>query len=140
MKPAKLLVILLGAFLFSCAPEDAAPEKPIDEEFDTSTATLIKTGTIIGVGHTASGVASIYRSGGVNVVVLDPYESQNGPDLKVYLSKDENASQYVNLGQLKSTMGRQAYSIPATVNIDEYPFVLVWCEKFTVLFAQAELE
>jgi hypothetical protein len=138
MKFAPVLVILL-ATCFACAPEDAVPNEPIDENFDTSMATLLRGGTIVGVNHTASGTASVYKSGVVHVVVLDPYDSQDGPDLKVYLSKDANGSQYVNLGQLKSTMGKQVYNIPTGVNVDEYKFVLVWCEKFSVLFARAQL-
>lgn len=130
-----VLVVICAA----CTPEDAAPEMPIDEDFDTTTATLIKSGNFVGVNHIASGTASIYRRGNSNTVVLDPYDSQNGPDLKIYLSKDEAASQYVNLGQLKSTMGKQAYAVPSTVNVDDYPYVLVWCEKFTVLFATAKM-
>jgi hypothetical protein len=123
----------------SCGPEDATPDAPIVDGFDPSTATLVRTGMLEGAaGHTAAGTVSIYHSNGSHTIVFDPFESQNGPDLKVYLSKSIDASEYVNLGQLKSTMGKQSYDVPAGVNVASYPFVLIWCEKFTVIFARSE--
>jgi hypothetical protein len=72
-------------------------------------------------------------------VVLDPYSSQNGPDLKIYLSKDPGASDYIRLGNLKSTMGKQSYGVPSGTDVDKYNYVHVWCEKYTVVFARAEV-
>ena len=135
-----LIFIFASLVLLSCQPDDNVPVQPVDDNFDTSKATLIKQGMIMGVGHTASGTASIYDNGGVKVVVLDPYSSQNGPDLKIYLSKDDKASDYVSLGKLKSTTGKQVYGIPAGVNINQFGFAHVWCEKYTVVFAIAELK
>ena len=43
----------------------------------------------MGVGHTVSGTVKIYDDAGKKAVVLDPFSSQNGPDLKIYLSKDQ---------------------------------------------------
>jgi hypothetical protein len=71
--------------------------------------------------------------------VFDPFESQNGPDLKVYLSKTENASEYINAGKLMSTMGRQTYPVPGMPNLSQYPYVHIWCEAFSVEFARAPL-
>jgi hypothetical protein len=108
--------------------------------FDTTNANLVRQGALEGVNHTASGVATIYEHDGLYTVVLDPYSSQNGPDLKIYLSKDVDASSYLRLGNLKSTMGKQSYRIPANTVIDEYKFLHVWCEKYTVVFAVAEFK
>jgi hypothetical protein len=111
------------------------------DNFDETSATLIKQGTFTGIGgHAASGVASVYESNGLKVVVLDPYSSQSGPDLKVYLSKNVGATTYINLGQLKSTDGKQVYGIPGNPSIDEYTYVHIWCEKFSVEFARAPLQ
>jgi hypothetical protein len=94
----------------------------------------------MGVGHTVSGTVKAYNSNGKKTIVLDPFSSQNGPDLKIYLSKDENASQYINLGPMKSTTGKQSYDVTGMPDLDEYKFVLVWCEQFSVLFGKAELK
>src|SRR5436190_84462 len=107
-----LILIFTSLVLLSCKPDDNVPVQPVDDNFDTSKAILIKQGMLVGVGHTASGTASVYDNGGTKVMVLDPYSSQNGPDLKVYLSKDADANDYIKLGNLKSTMGKQVYEIP----------------------------
>ena len=93
----------------------------------------------MGVNHTASGTASLYKANASCYVVLDPYSSENGPDLKVYLSKDETASEFIRLGQLKSVSGKQSYLIPSSVDTAPYQYVHVWCEKYSVEFARAEL-
>jgi hypothetical protein len=135
------LLFLILSLSYACDTEDNTPTTPVvDDPFDESTATLVSTGNIMGVNHTVSGSASIFESNGKFIVVLDPFSSQNGPDLKVYFSKDVKASAYLRLGDLKSTMGRQSYAIPDNTDINQYPFVHIWCEKFSVEFARAELE
>ncbi len=136
----KFLILILFSILVSCCHvEHNTPVNPASTDFDIAKATLVKKGDLMGIGHTASGVASVYVLNGKHRVVLDPYSSQNGPDLKVYLSKDEGASEYIRLGNLKSTMGVQDYAVPGGTDITQYNFIHVWCEKFTVVFAQAEV-
>jgi hypothetical protein len=138
MKRISILLVVIA--LASCKEEDATPNGPIDDSFDTTKATLLKSGEMVGVGHTVSGTASIYDSAGQKIVLLDPYSSQNGPDLKVYLSKDASASSYISLGKLKSTSGKQSYEIPNSPDVTDYNYVLVWCEQFSVIFGKAELK
>ena len=136
----KILFLVITILVIACEAEDAVPENPVVDNFDPSMAQLIGQGMITGIGHTASGTAQVFEQNGKYTVVLDPFSSENGPDLKVYLSKDADATAYVRLGDLKSTMGRQSYEVPGTPDIDEYPFVHVWCEKFSVVFARAEIQ
>jgi hypothetical protein len=126
--------------LVCCKTEDVTPTEQVNDDFDTAAATLLKKGNLEGINHTASGTASIYILNDNKTVVLDPYMSQSGPDLKIYLSKDIDASEYIRLGNLKSTMGKQTYDIPKDTDLDAYSFVHVWCEKYTVVFARAELK
>lgn len=135
----KLLILFMFVSL-ACQEEDGTRETPINDTFDPTKATLLRAGTFMGAtGHTVSGTSALYLSEGNNVLYLSPFSSQNGPDLKVYLSKDQNASSYVNLGKLKSTTGMQSYAIPSNVNIEEYPYALVWCQQFSVLFGKAQM-
>lgn len=137
----KKFVILLFVILSSCEVEENTPTKPVEDDFDTTMATKLKMGSFVGVsGHSVSGMATTYDDNGTKVVVLDPFASQNGPDLRVYLSKDANASSYINLGKLKSTTGKQTYSIPGNPNLEEYPYVLIWCREFSVGFGQTIIE
>jgi len=100
-------------------------------------------GTFIGVGdgiHDAQGDAyTIPLEDGSNVLRLENFQSTNGPDLFVYLATDENASEFVNLGDLKANKGNQNYEIPDGTDLDKYNKVLIWCKAFGVLFGSAEL-
>ncbi len=139
----KITMLLFVMFSISCSEEENnTPTQPVDDPFDPveMNVTLLKEGSLIGVGHTVSGTVKVYDDDGKKVVVLDPFTSQNGPDLKVYLSTDENATKYVSLGVLKSTTGKQSYNIDGMPDLAEYKFVLVWCQQFSVLFGKGELK
>ncbi len=138
MKTIFILFFFLA--LVSCKKEEATPTTTINDNFDTSAATFIKGGALTGVGHSVSGTAAVYESAGKKTVVLDPFSSQNGPDLRVYLSKDQNASSYISLGKLKSTEGKQSYEVPGNPDVKDYMYVMVWCEQFTVVFGRAQLQ
>ncbi len=136
-----LLLIFVCVVMLSCQQDDDnTPVQPVNDNFDTSKAALVKMGMLEGVGHTVSGTVSLYDSNGAKVIILDPFSSQNGPDLKVYFSKDSGAKEYIRLGDLKSTMGKQVYEVPAGTDINLYKYVHIWCEKFTVVFAIAEIK
>jgi len=100
-------------------------------------------GTFIGVGdgiHDAQGDAyTIPLDDGGNVLRLENFQSTNGPDLFVYLATDDNASEFVNLGELKANKGNQNYDIPEGTDLEKYNKVLIWCKAFSVLFGSAEL-
>jgi len=100
-------------------------------------------GTFIGVGdgiHDAQGDAyTIPLEDGSNVLRLENFQSTNGPDLFVYLATDDNASEFINLGDLKANKGNQNYEIPDDVDLEKYNKVLIWCKSFGVLFGSAEL-
>ena len=135
-----LLYLFAFLLLISCQEKDATPNVPVDDTFDPATATLIKQGMLISVVHTVSGTATIYDSNGKKILLLDPFSTDNGPDLKVYLSKTESASSYIKLDKLKSTVGKQSYTIPDGTNLSEYNYVHIWCEQFSVDFGHAELK
>lgn len=133
--------IFLLISLIACEEESNTPTKPIDDDFDPGTAVKLKMGNFSGVsGHSVAGTVALYELAGTITLLLDPFQAQNGPDLKVYLSKDANAGTYISLGSLKSTTGKQSYEIPTGYNINEYPYVLVWCQQFSVGFGRAQVE
>jgi Electron transfer DM13 len=138
MKKSILFFVILISI--SCKEDESITSTlPIVDTFDPGQSTLLKQGTLAGVGHTVSGTVKVYGEGGKQTLVLDPFSSQNGPDLKIYLSTDEKATKYVSLGSLKSITGKQSYEISGMPDLAEYKFVLVWCQQFSVLFAKAEL-
>lgn len=142
MKKVILFLITISLLTLSCKKsQDATPVNPVNDAFDISTATLLRQGTLSGSGgYSVTGSAKIYQSNGRMVLVLDPFNSSNGPDLKVYLSTNTSASSFVNLGKLKSTNGKQSYEIPANTNISQFKFALIWCQQFSVLFGNSETQ
>lgn len=90
--------------------------------------------------HKTSGKAKMIQVGEEKYLRLENFKTTNGPDLKVYLSKDKEAKEYISLGELKGNIGDQNYEIPSDVDSEDYNNVLIWCEKFSVLFGSAELE
>lgn len=89
--------------------------------------------------HPASGFVRIVDADGKMYVRYEEYKTINGPDLYVYLAKDLDATEFVDLGKIKATEGNINYEIPAGVDIAEYPYVLTWCKAFGVLFNSADL-
>ena len=118
--------------------DDGTVEEEMMESIPMSYA-----GSFVGVGdgvHDAQGDAyTIPLEDTSNVLRLENFKSTNGPDLYVYLSTDENASDFVNLGALKANNGNQNYEIPDDTDLSKYNKVLIWCKAFGVLFGSAEL-
>ncbi len=138
-----LVCLLIVVTAGSCSEDDNnTPVDPVDDDFDPPemNVTLVKEGSLMGVGHSVTGDVKIYDDSGTLVVVLDPFMSQNGPDLKVYLSKDEKATEYLYLGALKSVTGKQSYEVTGMPDLTQYKYVMIWCQQFSVLFGIAELQ
>ncbi len=123
--------------------ETVMEETVMEETVMEETIPISYAGTFIGVGdgiHDAQGDAyTIPLEDGSTVLRLENFQSTNGPDLFVYLSTDDNASEFINLGELKANKGNQNYEIPDNVDLGKYDKVLIWCKAFSVLFGSAEL-
>ena len=89
--------------------------------------------------HPASGTVRLVEADGKAYVRYENYKTINGPDIYVYLSKDLDAKEFVNLGRVRATEGNINYEIPEGVNVSDYRYVLTWCKAFGVLFNSAEI-
>ncbi len=90
--------------------------------------------------HATNGTVKLLRRENDQLLVLENFRTDNGPALYVYLSKDRGVTQSINLGVLKSTSGTFSYEVAASVDSKEYPYVLIWCREFAVLFGSAQLQ
>jgi hypothetical protein len=90
-------------------------------------------------GHDASGTVRIVKTEAGEVARFEDFKTVNGPDLFVYLASDLEATKFVDLGRLKATEGNINYLIPTEVDITQYPYVMVWCKQFGVLFNYAQI-
>jgi electron transfer DM13 len=105
-------------------------------------------GTFKSREHETSGVAkAIPLRDGRAVLRLENFRTSNGPDVVVYLSKQEASTagvdlvrDFVDLGPLKGNIGDQNYAIPDGTSLDRYRTVVIWCRRFNVAFGVAALE
>jgi hypothetical protein len=70
---------------------------------------------------------------------LTNFSTTNGPDLKVYLSKEIHPLSFIKLGDLKSIGGNQVYDIIGSPDFMQYKYALIHCEQYNHLFGSAEL-
>ena len=153
---AAIVVALLGLAVFVFVwfePQKAFINQTVAEDLPAATApgsqsTVLASGAFRGLEHDAAGSASLVRVDGTVYVRFDKdFRVLNGPDLVVYLSKQDATSDasrfatgFVSLGELKGNRGSQNYAVSAKVDPAEYRSVVVWCRRFNVGFAVAPLE
>jgi DNA-binding beta-propeller fold protein YncE len=132
------IFLILSVVLFATACKKSSTDA-VNDVFDPNTATLVASGSFQSNAHPVSGTAKIYTSPSGNKLYLQNFSTDNGPDLKVYLSKDISANDFLDLGKIKSTNGNQLYDLPAIPNLNTYKYVLIWCKQFSVLFGNATM-
>ncbi|MGH8911282.1 MAG: DM13 domain-containing protein [Acidimicrobiia bacterium] len=103
----------------------------------------LSTGSFFGIDHSAAGTAAIYEQDGRYFLRLeDDTDIQNGPDLYVWLTEDTDwdvPGVHLDLGTLKGNVGGQNYELPPEFDPSIHRNVLIWCLRFAVPFAAAEL-
>lgn len=123
--------------------EDNEGEEQTDKVGESSNVEIVSsfTGEFNGADkvHKVKGSAKVLESGDQSFLRFEDFESTNGPDLYVYLATDTTAQDFVSLGTLKGNVGNQNYELDG-VDLEKYDNVLIWCQRFGVLFGHAELE
>ena len=128
--------------------DDASAEPSVEE---TPKRTVTAEGTFISHEHPTAGKARIITlEDGSRVLRLVGLDTDNGPDLKVWLAAAPviegrdgwfvfDDDEYLSLGALKGNKGNQNYAIPDDADISDLTSVTIWCERFSVSFGAAEL-
>ncbi len=97
------------------------------------------------LSHPGSGAAAVVElPSGERMLTLTEFETDNGPDLRVYLSTGNPAGggelgDFEDLGGLKGNKGSQQYEIPKGVDVARFSNVVIWCRAFSVGFTSAPL-
>jgi hypothetical protein len=112
---------------------------------------VLARGTLISHEHDSSGTVTVLRlPDGSRVLRLEDLRTSNGPRLQVWLSDAPvlagtegwrvfDDGRHVDLGDLKGNLGSSNYPIPPDVDLAALPSVSIWCARFHVSFAAAEL-
>jgi hypothetical protein len=94
--------------------------------------------------HRVTGKASLQSEGSGYGLRLTDFTTENGPDLYVYLVRNDDGSPAndgsdLELGRLKSTNGSFSYTLPASADPARFRAVTIWCRAFRVNFGYAPL-
>lgn len=94
--------------------------------------------------HKTTGEVLLTRDdSGTTYVRFEHLDTSNGPDLKVYIAKSVSTngapSDFVDLGNLTANKGNTNYEVPDEIDIGEYSYVVIWCKRFAVSFADAAI-
>ena len=101
---------------------------------------LVASGSFGALDHPGEGAAEVISQEGRLTLQLRDFETDAGPDLKVYLATGTDGSEFVDLGGLKGNSGNQTYEVPAGTDTQKYDTVLIWCRAFSVGFTAAPLK
>jgi hypothetical protein len=136
----RIFLMLVFIVLSSCNDETLAPTRPIDDMTDLD-AMLNQSGMFMNGPYGAvTGTAIIFKNKDNTFdLKLEDFNTSNGPDLYVYLSKEAMPITFISLGKLKSTNGNQVYEVPGTADFSEYKYVCIHCKAYNHLFGYALL-
>jgi len=109
---------------------------------------VIASGSFYKVEVRGEGTAKLYRlADGRRFLRFEGFVTGENTDLFVWLSevakpensKDAVTNRYVEIGNLKSTVGSQNYEIPASVPTDKIRSIVIWCQPVAIAYAAAAL-
>jgi len=100
-----LALFCLGLFLINCSKDDDPITEKVVEEMEEVVVEMTSNvmGDFVSLAHPTSGKASVSKDG--LTLTFTNFKTDSGPKLLVYLSTDNNATDYVNLGDLKGIEG-----------------------------------
>ena len=134
------LPVFVIIIISSCVKENT-PKTPVNNPVDTAMADKRFSGPFSNGPYGAvAGSAKIYFQNNQYILTLENFYSSNGPDLHVYISKEVQPVNYIDLGRLQSVSGNQQYSLTGNINFAEYKYALIHCRQYNHLFGSAELK
>jgi Electron transfer DM13 len=137
-----ILCIVLAGFVFAaCTKTNKTSTVPLNETIPPDTAAVKFRGAFInGPYGTVTGKAAVFLQNGKYTLALEDIVISNGPDLHVYLSKEIQPVNFIDLGKLKSTAGNQVYDISGAPDLSVYTYALIHCQQYNHLFGSAVLK
>ena len=118
----------------------------------TSAPVVLAHGELISHEHASKGSVVVIRlADGSRVLRLQDLRTSNGPALHVWLADApviEGAAgwqvfddgRHLDLGDLKGNIGSSNYPLPPDADLTTLHSVSIWCARFHVSFAAAELK
>jgi hypothetical protein len=130
------IALLFITMLFSCKKDTI---ETVANPITTGLTTIYQASFASGA-HATSGTVKLSKdAAGKKYLVFDTFKTDAGPDLRVYLSEDLTATNFVELTN-KVTNGTYQLDVATTIDTDKKRKVLIWCKSFSVLFGSADLK
>lgn len=134
----KLFCIALALLALSCEKEGELTKAGKTVVVNNGSV-LVFTGNLAPTsGISATGKIKLFDDKGSYKLRLEDVSITSGPDLKVYLSKTDTPTTFVNLGNFTGN-GTSTYAIPNGLSFSEYQYVLIHCQQHNHLYATAKL-
>ena len=134
------LWVILWVVLSSCT-KNATSSDQLNEQVGSSATPVTPAMAFTSANsYTVTGNVRVYQKDGKLVLALENFNSSNGPDLRVYLSKEMQPVNFIELGRLKSVQGNQLYYIPGTTDFGNYKFAVIHCQQFNRVFGYATIK
>lgn len=135
-----------GALLWTSTVDRVVDEEVVvvaDDAPATGTTTVGPTalarGDFASLAHETVGTATLLvQPDGSRLLTLTGFETDPGPDLRVYVSPDMGGAVdgAIDIGALKGNLGDQQYELPVDSPSGS---VVIWCRAFSVGFGVADL-
>ena len=137
-----IAVLIIVAAIQSCKKDrdSFASTVTVNEMVDTTGVLKYSGSFTSGPFGTVTGKAEVYKNGTDYKVKLANFNTNNGPALHVYLSKETMPINYIDLGVLKSTNGNQVYNVTGMPDFMEYKYISIHCVAFNHLFGSALIQ
>ena len=139
MKKSILLFALTVAAFCACKKEQTSSVVAMDP-VDTTAQLKYRGVFASGPYGTTMGIVKIYAQNNVYSLVLDSFTVSSGPDLHVYLSKEVQPLNFIDLGVLRTRSGTQVYNINEMPDFTAFKYALIHCQQFDHLFGSANLQ
>jgi hypothetical protein len=131
------LIITASLLFFAACKKENTPLKSDDPP---PTGDTLATGTFISNAHPTRGTVRIVKDSiGKISLSFENFQTDNGPDLRVWLATNTTATNYRQAGALTAVTGNFSYPLDSLIDYNTYNNVLIWCEDFSVLFGHAVL-
>lgn len=127
----------------SPAPKAAAPRsaRPSAVPSPSVVATRLSAGSLRGIDHHAEGGVALYRLGDRVVLRFEGVDIEGTPTPSVHLvpAGQESPEGGIRLGGLKGEKGSFSYTVPTPYDPARAWDALVWCDRYAVPIAAADL-
>lgn len=136
----------LGMVHVAISESDRAPEDERDMAAETARVLASGEFSTIDALHWGKGTATIYEFADRRILRFEGFTSTRGGDVRVYLSRDpqprnalELGVDFLNLGRLKGNIGNQNYILPQNHDLSVYRSAVVYCKQFEKVITSARL-